>query len=492
MMQTISGSGRVLAVLFALVTLTTAGQDSTGQGDLNIHTLKRTLIVKPDYQTGTLHATSVLTISNASAKLVKTIPAVLYHKLEVTAAHTPDGKALRFTQQVVPMAGAEKMLVRHVQIALDESLLPGATLSLEIKYQGKLAGYAETGRTYLKDHVSREFTIIRFDCLAYPLICNPSMAALMKSAMWDLSHGWDYLLEVTVPEQIVVANGGKLLRKTRANGEVTYSYRNIKPAWRIDVCIARYGILEKDGVPVKVFFLSKHKAEAQTVFAALVRSMEHYSKWFGPLSGLEGFTVIEVPRGYGSQTDVTCILQDAEAFKGKLHALYHEVSHLWNPPPLDPYPSRFQSEGLACFLEYLLEERLDNKAGSLQNGLALYYKNFRAQCRKNPKLKDVPIAQYGTQDCTEASYTKGAIAFWLLYRLVGEQTFTDIYRSFHKEYGSKGATLEDFITTVKKMSDKDLQKYFDEWIYGAKSSEHLLSDLSLQQILQLYVVEPVN
>lgn len=341
----------------------------------------------------------------------------------------------------------------------------------------------------MKDHVSREFTIIRFDCLAYPVVCYPSMAALMKSVLQDFRQGWDYLLEVTVPEQLVVANGGKLLGKKRANGEVTYSYKNIKPAWRIDACIAKYGVLENDGAPPRVFFLSEHKAAAETVFSALAKSTDLFSKWFGPLSGLEGLTVIEVPSGYGSQTDVTCILQEAEAFKGELHSLYHEVSHLWNPPPLDPNPSRFESEGLACFLEYLLAERLDSKAGSLQKGLALYRKRFRAQCRRNPKLKDVPIAQYGTQDCTEASYTKGAIAFWLLYRLVAEQTFIDTYRSFYQEYAGKGATLEDFIATVKNVSGKDLQKFFDEWIYGTQSSNYLLDGLSLEQILELYVVE---
>ena len=483
----------IMTTLVLAVSLLSSGLSAQGDKlrmDLDIRTLKHTLVVRPDYETGTLDATSVLTISNASGKAATTIPVILYHMLEVTAVRAPDGKGLRFTQQVVPMAGVKKRwLVRHVQIALDEPLLPSATLSLKIKYHGKLAGYVGAGRTYLKDHISRDFTIIRTDCFAHPRICYPSMPALLKSMRRDLMHGWDYLLEVTVPEQLVVANGGKLLGKSRANGEVTYSYRNIKPAWRIDMCIAKYGILEKDGTPAKVFFLSGHKAEAETVLDALVRSMEHYSKWFGSLSGLDGFSVIEVPSGYGSQTDVTCILQEAEAFKGDLHALYHEVSHLWSPRPLDPSSSRFETEGLASFLEYLLPEKLDAKAGSLQKGLALRRKRFRAQCQRNPKLRTTPIADYGKEDLTDASYTKGAIAFWLLYRLVGEKTFIDIYRSYYKEYGSKGATLKDFVTTVKRVSGKDLQKFFDEWIYGAQSSNHLLGDLSLEQILELYVVE---
>ena len=490
--RTVSGNGHVLAILFIVASCAAASEPSIPQSDQvdpGIHTLKRTLIVRPSYETGALEASSALTISNASGRPLSTVPVILYHMLEVTEVRAPDGKPLRFTQPVVPMADIDKMLVRHVQIALDEPLLPSATISLTIEYRGKLAGYAEAGLSYVKDHVSREFTIIRPDCLAYPVVSYPSRAALVKSMLRDFRQGWDYVLEVTVPEQFVVANGGKLLGTTHANGEVTYSYRNIRPAWRIDACIAKYGVLENEGRTSRVFFLPEHKVTARVVSDALAKSTELFSEWFGPLPQFEGFSVIEVPGGYGSQTDVTCILQEAEAFQGDLHALYHEVSHLWNPPSREPIPSRFESEGLACFLEYLAEERLDDKAGSLKKGLAFHRERFRAQCRRNPKLKDIPVAEYGTEDCTDASYTKGAIAFWVLYRLVGEQTFIGAYRRFCQEYRSEGATLADFVTTVKSASRVDLQKFFDEWIYGTQSSHYLLGDLSLEQIVELYIVE---
>jgi len=98
MKHTVSGSGRILAVLFGLVALCVSvilsafAQGSNAQMGLDTHTLKRTLVVKPDYRTGTLDATSVLTISNASRKPLRIIPVILYHQLEVTAANTSDSK----------------------------------------------------------------------------------------------------------------------------------------------------------------------------------------------------------------------------------------------------------------------------------------------------------------------------------------------------------------------------------------------------------------
>ena len=113
----------------------------------------------------------------------------------------------------------------------------------------------------------------------------------------------------------------------------------------------------------------------------------------------------------------------------------------------------------------IVEEKLDNKKGSLQKGLERSRKKFRRQCQQDPKYRDTPIIHYGKYDCTDASYTKGMIAFWILYRLLGEQVFFDIYRNFHLENRERGAKLEDFLRYVNKASEKDLSKFFDEWIY---------------------------
>lgn len=492
-MQTFTGplSARSCFLVAVLTCVTLSQTEGRGAAPTQpgIRTLRNALSVRPDFATGTLHAKSSLTVSNMTGEELRAISVILYHMLEVTGVQTAGGRALPFTQKVVPFADFKKMRVRHIQVSLQKPLPPASTLSLDTSYGGRLAGYVETGQAYVQDRISSDFTILRPECLAYPIVSSPSAAALKRSLLSHLNQGWDYSVDVTVPEGYVVANGGRLVGKKSVNGEVTYSYRNIKPAWRIDVCIAKYGIMEENGGSARLFFLPHHEPQARRVYGALAECAELLSGWFGPRPALEGLTVIEVPKGYGSQTDFTCILQDAEAFQGPLRHLYHEVSHLWNPPPRETNSCRFETEGLACFLEHLLTEVLESKPGSLEQGMRLCRARFRAQVKRNPKCKDVPMADYGRYDCTDASYTKGAIAFWLLYRIVGHESFIEIYRGFCQEYGDKGATLEDFVTTVKTASAKDLERYFDEWIYGAQSSEHLLSDLSPEQMLRLYVVE---
>jgi hypothetical protein len=439
-----------------------------------------------------LDAKATLTISNDSNESARAVSAVLYHKLEVTAICISGGRSLPFTQQVLPLPDFQKMLVRYVQITLDDPLPAKATLSVEIRYHGSLAGYVETGTRYVKDRVGSDFTIIRPDCLAYPVISQPSLAALNAAAIRDARQGWDYVLDVTVPEPLVVANGGRLLGTRRVNGQITWSYTNARPAWRIDACIARYRVLENEGASLKVFFLLDHEAGARRALDALERSVELLSQWLGPLPASDSFVLIQLPSGYGSQTDHTCILEENEAFQGELHNLYHEASHRWNPPPIEPAPCRLETEGTATLFEYLLTERLEGKTGSLLKAMLACRKEFCNQCQRNPRLKDLPIAEYGTQNCTDASYTKGAVACWVLYRLVGERAFLDACRSLYQTHGKQGATLDDFMTAMRTASGQDLRKFSDEWIRGARSSEHLLSDISLEEIFNLYDSRPAR
>ncbi|MHC4790003.1 MAG: M1 family aminopeptidase [Planctomycetota bacterium] len=397
-----------------------------------------------------------------------------------------EGTKLPFSQEVLPFEEKEKMKVNYIDVAAKNPIPAREKTTVQIEYEGQLGGYVDAGYRYVKDHISEEFTIIRLECFAYPIIGYPSEKTLYESIMKYFKKGFDYLIEVTVPEGLVVANGGKLVGKTNENGMVTYVYKNIKPAWRMDVCVAKYGILEDKESGLKVHCLINDEISAKKVLDAMKRSHALFTKWFGELKNRGSLTVIELSDSYGSQVDVTCILLEREAFGDKLHQVYHEVSHLWNPAPLEDLPSRFETEGLASFIEFLVAEKFENKEGILKKNLDEKRRDFRQQCQWNPKLKTVPIVDYGKEDLTQASYSKGMIAFYVLYRLVGEETFINIVRTFYQKYGENGAALEDFVNVAKKLSKTDLNKFFREWVYGVKSSEYLLSNMSIEDVVAKY------
>jgi aminopeptidase N len=287
----------------------------------------------------------------------------------------------------------------------------------------------------------------------------------------------------------VVANGAKLSGKSTIDGQTTYTYTNLKPAWRMDMPIAPYGILEDKQNNLKIFYLPRDEDNAGMILEAMKKSLRLFTNWFGPADDFQGFTIIEVPEGYGSQADVTTILQTVDAFRNrdKITDLYHEISHIWNVRASDPLPARFESEGLAMFMQYFVQKILDNKPDALINGYERLSEHFRQQCERNPKCKDVPIIAYGNEDLTDLSYTKGMLFFFILYNVIGEEDFLNAAGSFYQKYKHSGATSEEFLNHVKQHAKQNLDRLCQEWIYGTESSRLVLDKIPVEEIIQRYL-----
>lgn len=442
------------------------------------------LDVRVDYAEAAIKAACRVTVRNPYDRPVDRLPFVLYRLLKVQSIKDAQGRKLAFTQEVKPYEDEEKFRANLVEVTLPEPLAPQATISLAIDYAGTLLGYVDAGMTYVKDRVDKDFTIIRMDCLAYP---QPGVLSWRQNIAAGLPS-FDYELSVTVPKGWTVANGGILVKKTSQAGQVTFAYRNTKPAWRMDAAIARYKVLSDPSRPLRVYYFPGDKEGAKTVYQALIKSLDLFSRRFGRIEDFRGFAVIEVPQGFGSQADVTSILQTRDVFKDKtrLTDLYHEVSHLWSVPARDPLPCRLESEGVAMYLQFWAQEQIDKQAGAMAAGASRLRERFLKACKKNPKAAETPMIDYGKADMTDLSYNKGMVFFYLLDRLAGQEKFLSALADCWKKYGASGATTKEYMACLENSLGADLDPVFQDWVYGIRSSELLKSSLTLEQIADLY------
>jgi hypothetical protein len=451
---------------------------------LDLETLRYDLEVQVDYNAHKIYGRCRLTVHNPTDSPISEVPLLLFRLLKVTAIKGGQGAAIPYRQNILSFEDWEQIQINYVDARLPEPLAPSQSQTLDIAYEGFLSGYSNDGWMYVKDHIDKEFTFMRWDGFGYPVVGYPSFQVNRKAGLGS----FDYTLSVTVPEGLVVANGGKLTGKSTIEGQTTYTYTNLKPSWRMDMPIATYGIVEDSQNNLKIFHLPQDKANAGMIMEAMKKSLQLYTNWFGPADDFQGFTIIEVPEGYGSQADVSSILQTADAFQNRdnLTALYHEISHIWNVRSIDPLPPRFESEGLAMFLQYLVQERLDGKPDALINGYRRLSNRFRQQCEQNPRCKDVPIVAYGREDLTDLSYTKGMLFFYLLYQTMGENDFLDTAGSFYQRYKHTGATAEEFLVHVKQRSQPNLDRLYQEWIFGTESSQLILDRVPVEDLIQRY------
>jgi hypothetical protein len=333
---------------------------------------------------------------------------------------------------------------------------------------------------YVRDKIDPRFTIIRPDCHAYPEVGYPSLKANKRIGL----QKFDYTIKTTVPDSLQVVNGGKLVNVSHENEYATYIYKNIKKAWRIDIVIGKYDIYEYD--KAKLYFFKEDSVGAKTVLRYMKKTFDLYSSWWGILKDFQGFSVIEIPNGFGSQADVTSILQTSSVFSDstQMRQMYHEISHIWNVESKDEFDPRW-NEGLATFLEYLVIEKLENRA------YLDYVTNWYLNTLKNELMKDTifaqtPLINFGKEDIEHYSYSMGMIMFQLLYKIVGEVQFNEIIGSLYQKYFKSGATTHDFVNQVKFISTFNLTNFFNDWIYTTQYTEYLLNDMPIDKMVELY------
>lgn len=416
------------------------------------------LALRIDYEQQRLEGTARITLRNFSDTPVYEVPLLLYRLMEIRGAAV-NGTVAPWTQRVVRFSDFPQLQVTQASVALPAPLPPGGTVDLEVRYDGYLLGYAETGMAYVRDHIDPSFTILRDDALAFPRIGYPSEAANRRAPF----PSYDYVGRITVPESLVVVNGGRLVERTVAAGWATYVYRSIKPSWRMDWAIGDYVVIQ-DG-PIRVAHLRRDSVGAHRIATNARRSLDLFTTWFGVLTGDPSLTIVELEDGYGSQADVVTILQAAAAFRDSARdrELYHEVAHLWNPPAKD-LPSPRWNEGLSSFLEYLaLEQFTGQPVASARADQLLDW--LRDIAPRREQLTRVPLIDYGKEQMTDFSYSEGALLFHLLYGVVGPERFRAIIGGFSHQYATSGASTGDLVRFASRTAHMNLKPLFDDWVY---------------------------
>ena len=448
--------------LVAALALSLQSQPITADTTVVFRPTRYDLEIKVDIPKTELVATARIGVTNATTAPIRTGSFLLYRLLRVTGVRDATGNPLPFTQSVVEFADHATLQVRLVNVTLPRALRPGQSTIVQIDYRGALLGYAETGMLYVRDHIDSAYTLLRMDAFAYPVPGVPSHAVNRRAGL----PTYDYDARIAVPDGFMVANGGQLVETKSSSGWTTFEFRNYKPAWRMDFGIARFAV--KQNASLRIFYLPDDSAGAMRLFGVMQRTLDTYARWFGPLRTSSQFSLIEIPDGWGSQADVTSILETAAAFKNprRQYELYHELSHLWNVNDTDRSPPRW-NEGLATFLEDVTTDSLENRvttdssADRLANWLI-------ADLKKNDRLSQVRMADYGRDQMTGYSYSVGALMFFALYRMMGHQAFIHLIADYYQRYGASGGSTDDFVRLAKELSPVSLDDVFRDWLSSTR------------------------
>jgi aminopeptidase N len=143
----------------------------------------------------------------------------------------------------------------------------------------------------------------------------------------------------------------------------------------------------------------------------------------------------------------------------------HELGHQWfgNHVTCATWSDIWLNEGFASYTEYLAAKYLNSPANALSvlNGM---HTSAKAGIGSVYVTDTNNVSRIFSSALT---YEKGGSAVRVLHYILGDSLFFNMCRTYLNKHGNGNASTADLAQVCKEVSGKNLDYYFDQWIYGA-------------------------
>ncbi len=283
-----------------------------------------------------------------------------------------------------------------------------------------------------------------------------------------------FRFEITVPDPWMVAASGTL-KETKPKGDkTTYIWEMDKPlaTYLASISIDQYDLVTQngpDGIKIRNYFPKDFPASDRLQFAALPAMIDFFDHYFGPYPFQEYGVLVAGKDGLCKDTQIAL-----EAQTMSIHCpvdsmtseetISHELAHQWfgDSVSLENWKDIWLKEGFATYASWLWESK--NDPAELAR--------IAEFARSSFPDSDASIADPGPHGLySSESYTGGALVLYALQLEVGDDTFFKILQTYAERYQYGNAGTDEFIAVAEEVSGKDLQSFFDAWLFSKKLPE---------------------
>lgn len=373
-------------------------------------------------------------------------------------------------QPVQPELQANNSALR---VPLAQPLAPGSVADVRLTYEAAVPAQTQQGYNIFS---ASENTI----ALAgfYPAI-----------AVYDES-GWNieipppygdatyldtslYRVELTVPEDMVVAASGSLLKSTpNPDGAKTLllvsgPMRDFYIAARTDFEVVSDTV---DGTVVNSYYPPQLADGGKLALRYAADSLRVYNQQFGPYPYAE-FDVVATPTRAGGVEYPGIVVVSQRVYNDPggffQFATAHEVAHQWwyglvgNDQVDDPW----LDESLTNYSTTLYWEAVEGPASAEKIMEVLFlgpYENAKSQGQDRAVLGRV--ADFSEGEYGAIVYGKGPLFFNALRQEVGEETYLKIMQTYLAEYRYKIAQPADLFEVIERVSGRNVEPLIQTWL----------------------------
>ncbi|MEV8521597.1 M1 family metallopeptidase [Dyella marensis] len=371
----------------------------------------------------------------------------------------------------------------RLQISLTKPLAKGGKTTVEIRYGGKphvakrapwdggfVWAKTEDGQPWVATAVEGEGCDMFWPCIDHPM------------GKPDLVDTY-----ITVPKTLAAPGNGVLVDIKDQGANHTYHWRAKHPTtYAISLNIGPFDVLKGDyksrygnSIPMQMWYLRGHEAQAKQLFGEFPRMLDFFEQQIGPYPfGDEKMGVVETPHlGMEHQTINAYGNGYPRDQYGFDWLLQHEFSHEWfgNQVTNVDWDDMWIHEGFGTYMQPLY--------GQYRYGDMPYFSMLQTE-RTSVKNEHPIVAgrhqfEHEVYDADTGPandiYYKGSLMLHTLRQMIGDQAFFEAVRRLvygrpdpkPGNFAPHYATTRDYIDIVNQVTGKDLNWFFNVYLYEA-------------------------
>jgi aminopeptidase N len=275
-----------------------------------------------------------------------------------------------------------------------------------------------------------------------------------------------YRVAITVPQGLTAVSNGAFKGRTTANGRTTWRWALGTPvsSYLVTATIGRFTVRRgrtQSGIPYFNAFDPSEQTRAMPVVRHLPQMVDFFSQKYGKYPfGWTGAIVDHAHFvGYALETASRPLFDRAP----DALTLAHELAHQWfgDDVTLRHWRDIWLNEGFAEFSDWLWDEHRGGMTAQ-QHLRQLLSNPASAGYVWNPP----PAAPRNPANMFDGSvYERGAGALQALRHKLGSPMFFRIMRGWVRAHHLGNASVPQFTAYAARVSGRDLQHFFYEWLY---------------------------
>jgi aminopeptidase N len=301
---------------------------------------------------------------------------------------------------------------------------------------------------------------------------------------------------ITAPNNnLVVANGRFVKAEDTSSGMKTWTYTEGVPippyCMIIGVGQFSHGNLDDSPLtPLSYYVPHSDRAYVTKGFSSADEAVEMFSKTVGPYP-YEKLALIVGATRFGGMENSGAIVFTSSLFtldpaatmsttfgipRRIENLVAHEIAHQWFGDSVteSTWADLWLSEGFATYFAGLFLQRYDG-----EEAFQRYMKNAADRVLEFAKKNKTPIHDRDTENLLQLlnanNYQKGA---WVLHTLrsrLGDDAFFRGVRLYYETHKNSTASTEDLRRAMEKASGRNLNSFFQRWIYESGHPKYEVS-----------------